>query len=503
MRPADISGACRAVALLVAVLNHSPAAAVPMLDQVSDPRSEIRFAEQVSFDQGFEETRVGQSFRPGFDGLLTRVDFLVQRSSGNTGTGVFELFRLDTAGRPVGSPLSSWTLDADAVPTGDFDNVADFTPLVLDTPVLVEADEFLGLTVRRTAFGDARWQTPGGTDNPYPRGSLLQWASGSQTWVGTAVGFFAGWDLGLRTYVDPDLPPPPDIVLDEFSGVGLPSPFPIVATISNPPPLSGENGTPGTIGGYRSISLNAIAPIPANGPAVGEVVVDLDVSRGVLALGSAPGVTPLGGLVYLDDGADPDLDLDLTDHVYLAVDYAGLTADLPIEVSLFNAVNGTPGNESFGQFVLAAGSGTAYFAIGDIDQVRFNAPGPVDLASVDAVVFGFNGETGGTGFELDRLYFTAEMTLLGDYDGSGQVEQGDLDLVLQNWGRVTRGDIPAGWVNARPRAWWIKTNSTACCRTGGVRRRRISTGQRCLSRWRRFWWGCSLPGGTAPDDERG
>ncbi len=46
-------------------------------------------------------------------------------------------------------------------------------------------------------------------------------------------------------------------------------------------------------------------------------------------------------------------------------------------------------------------------------------------------------------------------SLPGDYDGSGQVEQGDLDLVLQNWGIDT--DPPdgptvriAGWVNQFP-----------------------------------------------------
>ncbi len=35
----------------------------------------------------------------------------------------------------------------------------------------------------------------------------------------------------------------------------------------------------------------------------------------------------------------------------------------------------------------------------------------------------------------------------GDYDGSGQVEQGDLDLVLQNWGQF---GTPAGWTNGSP-----------------------------------------------------
>ncbi len=41
--------------------------------------------------------------------------------------------------------------------------------------------------------------------------------------------------------------------------------------------------------------------------------------------------------------------------------------------------------------------------------------------------------------------------LPGDYDGSGQVEQGDLDLVLQNWGVDTSTTgTPAGWSNDLP-----------------------------------------------------
>ena len=41
--------------------------------------------------------------------------------------------------------------------------------------------------------------------------------------------------------------------------------------------------------------------------------------------------------------------------------------------------------------------------------------------------------------------------LNGDYNASGQVEQGDLDLVLQNWGDdVDVTGVPAGWVNDLP-----------------------------------------------------
>jgi hypothetical protein len=39
----------------------------------------------------------------------------------------------------------------------------------------------------------------------------------------------------------------------------------------------------------------------------------------------------------------------------------------------------------------------------------------------------------------------------GDYDDSGQVAQGDLDLVLLNWGKTVPPDpVPAGWINQQP-----------------------------------------------------
>ncbi len=42
------------------------------------------------------------------------------------------------------------------------------------------------------------------------------------------------------------------------------------------------------------------------------------------------------------------------------------------------------------------------------------------------------------------------IALQGDYNASGQVEQGDLDLVLQNWGIDSTGNVPAGWANDLP-----------------------------------------------------
>ncbi len=52
------------------------------------------------------------------------------------------------------------------------------------------------------------------------------------------------------------------------------------------------------------------------------------------------------------------------------------------------------------------------------------------------------------GFDL-KLVADAFVTTEGDYNGNGQVEQGDLDLVLQNWGDATP-PVPDGWINDLP-----------------------------------------------------
>jgi hypothetical protein len=53
-----------------------------------------------------------------------------------------------------------------------------------------------------------------------------------------------------------------------------------------------------------------------------------------------------------------------------------------------------------------------------------------------------------------RLYIEASSTavgLTGDYDDTGQVAQGDLDLVLLNWGKTVPPDpVPDGWINEQP-----------------------------------------------------
>jgi hypothetical protein len=59
---------------------------------------------------------------------------------------------------------------------------------------------------------------------------------------------------------------------------------------------------------------------------------------------------------------------------------------------------------------------------------------------------------------IDSDFFAPSATLTvnltssvdGDYDNSGQVDQGDLDLVLLNWGRMLADPFAARWINDSP-----------------------------------------------------
>jgi hypothetical protein len=55
-------------------------------------------------------------------------------------------------------------------------------------------------------------------------------------------------------------------------------------------------------------------------------------------------------------------------------------------------------------------------------------------------------------WDLSSLYTTGEVTLSlsGDYNGDGTVEQADLDLVLANWGQELINPTASGWQSNLP-----------------------------------------------------
>ncbi len=101
-------------------------------------------------------------------------------------------------------------------------------------------------------------------------------------------------------------------------------------------------------------------------------------------------------------------------------------------------------DEGFGQLVgVTRGPGGDVFAVSNSTVTRWQADGTF-VETIDVMP---------PSISAWNIVWTgnAEGLLLNDFDGSGLVEQGDLDLVLQNWGLDTQANpIPARWFNDLP-----------------------------------------------------
>ncbi len=120
--------------------------------------------------------------------------------------------------------------------------------------------------------------------------------------------------------------------------------------------------------------------------------------------------------------------------------------------------------------VLGNGSaGSAAFALETTESAEVLAPGQpltlhgvrvLELAPGDTFDFDtFHADTGiGEAYSFDVVQGVVSVgpaidpavDLAGDFNGSGQIEQGDLDLVLQNWGQDAGINAPAGWLSDLP-----------------------------------------------------
>ncbi len=95
------------------------------------------------------------------------------------------------------------------------------------------------------------------------------------------------------------------------------------------------------------------------------------------------------------------------------------------------------GEESLTDNTTLPGSGGIQSEAWDYFALRISSANSFNETDYDLVIDNFLLETG-----------AAAVGITGDFNGSGQVEQGDLDLVLQNWGDDTAANgIPAGWIN--------------------------------------------------------
>ena len=222
------------------------------------------------------------------------------------------------------------------------------------------------------------------------------------------------------------------LVIDDFS-VGAAT---LVKTSandsSNPATLVQEGLDPAAVlGGKRSLTLGQF------GAATQSAVIDTD--GGTLTLGKPAGTD---GLLYLDVGYgtnDEPLDIDLLanghDRFVLDADTAGI-----LGIAIRSRGVGGPFSSNYA-ITASAGNGTQELLFSDFSD-------RVDLTDVQTLtidIFRSNGVT-------LRSLRTAGPRLPGDYDHSGEVTQGDLDLVLNNWGTsVDPTAWPEGWLADLPR----------------------------------------------------
>ncbi len=151
--------------------------------------------------------------------------------------------------------------------------------------------------------------------------------------------------------------------------------------------------------------------------------------------------------------------------VYLRTTTPGLSASLAVDdggVGVANATGG--GDRGRARELIADGNWHRYEwfleEAGFWEAGELGADGILDAdrVSLDSLqIFGNAGLSGGASAAsvwIDEFFWdpSAVFTMLaGDYNGSGSVEQGDLDLVLNNWGQDTAlTGTPNGWLFGVP-----------------------------------------------------
>jgi hypothetical protein len=94
---------------------------------------------------------------------------------------------------------------------------------------------------------------------------------------------------------------------------------------------------------------------------------------------------------------------------------------------------------------------------------------PSGLTSQGLFLSAAAGESQGGALDPDNMVLNPMVIVdevFGDYDDSGATGQGDLNLVLQNWGD-TSPPVPAGWINDQPTGIIGQTNLNAVLQNWG------------------------------------
>ncbi len=156
--------------------------------------------------------------------------------------------------------------------------------------------------------------------------------------------------------------------------------------------------------------------------------------------------------------ANPDGNRELIAEGYLGFWLRTLDAGITVRIAV-DDVEGTA-ERGLEKPVIADGTWNLYqWDLGDDAQWEgwVNGNGEINGQTVTLDSIQFFGAGDATVW-LDAVMFNpfgtlsdAVSMLAGDYDGSGQVEQADLDLVLQNWGiDADANGVPTGWTHDLP-----------------------------------------------------
>ena len=169
------------------------------------------------------------------------------------------------------------------------------------------------------------------------------------------------------------------------------------------------------------------------------------------------------GNVTLYTGSRIDLDLISGYLPAMYVEHVLIQASALGNLDVFNFVDGV--------VIPATGTGLAVTYDYAADQVLVqravlgdaNLSGQVEQGDLDAVLqnWGDQATTHGVSW------------VSGDLNGNGQVEQGDLDMVLQNWGDTSAPDF-RGFVVPEPAAAFVLLGACLLGRGGRRRERRVA-----------------------------
>lgn len=188
------------------------------------------------------------------------------------------------------------------------------------------------------------------------------------------------------------------VVIDTFSDVGVPSPWPVeLGTVGSLPPIF-ETGLSGVLGGERETRVFATdLQFP------GLDVVDVAIASGVADYATSAGAT---GIVSFNYSGGDVLGADLSGEDFIRIELVAFdlanNIDMPVRVSLFDGAV----QAILQQFVVVPGAQTLVFNYSDFANIT-----KIDLSSIDRVAVSFSPGPA-TDFRIDEIIAIPEPATL-------------------------------------------------------------------------------------------